>query len=41
MLLDGLLGEMFTSGMTFVATSNVPPHRLYENGLQRVSFFPL
>ena len=40
MLLDGLLGEMFSSGMTFVATSNVPPHRLYENGLQRGKFLP-
>ena len=40
MLLDGLLQEMFNIGMTFVATSNVPPHRLYENGLQRAKFLP-
>ena len=40
MLLDGLLEEMFNIGMTFVATSNVPPHRLYENGLQRGKFLP-
>ena len=40
MLLDGLLGEMFSIGITFVATSNVPPHRLYENGLQRGKFLP-
>ena len=40
MLLDGLLQEMFSMGMTFVATSNVPPHRLYENGLQRAKFLP-
>ena len=40
MLLDGLLQAMFSLGMTFVATSNVPPHRLYENGLQRAKFLP-
>ena len=40
MLLDGLLNEMFNIGITFVATSNVPPHRLYENGLQRAKFLP-
>ena len=40
MLLDGLLEEMFSIGITFVATSNVPPHRLYENGLQRAKFLP-
>ena len=40
MLLHGLLEEMFKLGMTFVATSNVPPNRLYENGLQRGKFLP-
>ena len=40
MLLAGLLDEMFALGMTLVATSNVEPNRLYEDGLQRRKFLP-
>lgn len=40
MLLAGLLKEMFQRGMTLVATSNVEPDLLYENGLQRRKFLP-
>jgi len=40
MLLAGLLDEMFRLGMTLVATSNVEPDGLYENGLQRSKFLP-
>jgi len=40
MLLAGLLEEMFKLGMTLVATSNVEPDHLYENGLQRSKFLP-
>ena len=40
MLLAGLLDEMFRLGMTLVATSNVDPDHLYENGLQRAKFLP-
>lgn len=40
MLLAGLLDEMFKLGMTLVATSNVEPDHLYENGLQRRKFLP-
>ncbi|MBO6656296.1 MAG: AFG1 family ATPase [Pseudomonadales bacterium] len=40
MLLAGLLDEMFRLGITLVATSNVEPDRLYENGLQRSKFLP-
>ena len=40
MLLAGLLDEMFRLGMTLVATSNVEPDHLYENGLQRSKFLP-
>ena len=38
MLLAGLLDEMFRLGVTLVATSNVEPDHLYENGLQRRKF---
>jgi len=40
MLLAGLLDAMFLNGMTLVATSNIPPPRLYENGLARDNFLP-
>lgn len=40
MLLAGLLDAMFAHGVTLVATSNIPPARLYENGLARDNFLP-
>ena len=40
MLLAGLLDEIFRLGVTLVATSNVEPDHLYENGLQRRKFLP-
>lgn len=40
MLLAGLLDGLFEYGVTLVATSNVVPDNLYENGLQRSKFLP-
>ncbi len=40
MILANLLESMFDNGITLVATSNVEPDRLYENGLQRRKFLP-
>lgn len=40
MILGGLLETLFNSGVTLIATSNIEPNRLYENGLQRQNFLP-
>lgn len=40
MILSGILEGLYRRNVTLVATSNLPPHELYKDGLQRRKFLP-